>query len=86
MANIDGSAPGTPAATSPYHQRQLFALISTLVSPRAHLASDPLCQVIIDGSLPWVSMPLAEGGSVLYLARPALVQQFADCLLVRRQP
>ena len=82
MANIDVSAPGTPAAISPYDQRQLFALLSTLMAPRAAARSDALCQLIVDGSLPWTALPRVDGQSWVYLSRPAVARQYGNCLLL----
>jgi hypothetical protein len=82
MANIDVSAFGTPSAISPFSQQQLFALLSTLASARDAAQGTALCQLIVDGSLPWVVVPRADGGSWLHLAQSAPVQQFADCLLL----
>jgi hypothetical protein len=84
MANIDVSAIGTPAAISPYYQQQLFALLSTLMAPREAARSDGLCQLIVDGSLPWTVLPRADGGSWAHLSRPAVAQQYGDCLVLTR--
>ena len=82
MANIDGSAGGTPAAISPYDQQQLFALLSTLMAPRDALQPDALCQLIVDGRLPWTALPRVDGQSWIHLSRPAVAQQYGNCLLL----
>jgi hypothetical protein len=82
MANIDVSAIGTPAAISPYAQQQLFALLSTLMAPRDAAQPDGLCQLIVDGSLPWTVLPRVDGASWCYLSRPAVAQQYGNCLLL----
>ena len=82
MANIDVSAPGTPAAISPYDQQQLFALLATLMAPRDAAQSDALCQLIVDGRLPWTALPRVDGASWIHLSRPAVAQQFGNCLLL----
>jgi hypothetical protein len=82
MAEIELSAFRTAAAMVPAHQRQLFALISTLIAPRTDVHPDMLCRVLVDGSLPWQATPLGDGASVLQLAQPVAVQRIADCLLL----
>jgi hypothetical protein len=82
MAKANGSATGTSAAISPYSQQQLFALLSTLMAPRDAAQSDALCQLIVDGSLPWTALPRVDGASWCYLSRPAVAQRYGNCLLL----
>ena len=82
MAKVDVSASGTPAAISPYDQRQLFALLATLMAPREAAQPDGLCQLVVDGSLPWTALPRVDGMSWIHLSRPAVAQQFGNCLLL----
>jgi hypothetical protein len=83
MAKVNVSAPGTSAAISPYDQQQLFALLSTLMAPRDAAQPDALCQLIVDGSLPWTALPRVDGRSWIHLSRPALAQQYGNCLLLQ---
>ena len=82
MAIFDGSAGGTFSPNFPYHQRQLFALISTLVAPQARLAPERLCRLIVDNDLAWSRLETDEGKHWLYLREPAAVRKIADCLFL----
>ena len=82
MAKVHVSARGTSAAISPYDQQQLFALLSTLMAPRDAALPDGLCQLIVDGSLPWTALPRVDGRSWIHLSQPAVAQQYGNCLLL----
>jgi hypothetical protein len=82
MADFDGSAAGTFSPNFPYHQQQLFALISTLVAPQARVAPERLCRLIVDCDLSWSRLQTHEGKSWLYLSEPAAVRRIADCLFL----
>jgi hypothetical protein len=82
MAVRDSSALHSPPSTRPFHQSQLFSLISLLCASRDARPSPDVCRLIVEGSLSWSVEPVDANRSWLYLSRPARVQQIADCLIV----
>jgi hypothetical protein len=82
MANADGSAARTRLSNPFYRQQRLLDLISTLSSPRQSVDPAQLCRLIVAGNLAWSVTPSDDDHAWMYLAEPAAVQRYADCLVL----
>ena len=82
MAKADGSAARTRLSNPFYRQQRLLDLISTLSSPRQSGDPQQLCRLIVASNLAWSTTPGDDGRTWMYLAEPAAVQRYADCLVL----
>jgi hypothetical protein len=84
MANIHVNARPLSFANAPYHQRQLFSLLSTLIEPCDGVTpAAQRHQLIVASDLQWRAIEPSDGrGGWFYLAEPAALRTFANCLLL----
>jgi len=65
-----------------FRETQLISLISVLSAPRNAWPLSDVRQLVVDSRLPWAVQPIDGQSSWLYLARPALARQIADCIVL----
>jgi len=84
MANVHVNVAPLSFSNAPYHQRQLFSLLSTLIAPCHGVApAVQRYQLIVASDLPWRMIEPSDGRcGWRYLAEPAALRTFANCLLL----
>jgi len=82
MAKCNGSRICSVSKHPSFRQTQLISLVSVLSAPRDAWPLSDQRQLVVDSRLPWAVQPIDGQTSWLYLARPALALQMADCLVL----